>query len=325
VHSAKHYLSFWRKIVKFNNNQFTKLTINRFEAIYQLLLSSDTQKKSERIFLVIAILSFIIHLSIILLVNFGIVDSGSASDFFKNPITAIYTPFSFILVYEVYLLIYFLPRSLTTYVNKQYEIILLIIMRRLFKDLGKLEISSDWFSIKNDLQFTYDIATSLLLFFLIYLFYIQSRKKHEIIPDRSQYREGTDRYIGLKKIIASCLVPIVILLAGYSFISWLLDSINAFGQSGESFKNINNIFFEQFFSLLIIVDVLLLLTSFFYTDKFHNVIRNSGFIISTILLRISFTVEGLLNNLLVIVAVIFGLVILVIHNKFEEKIYAEKS
>lgn len=301
------------------------MTINHFQAIYQLLLSPTAQKKTERIFLVIAILSFFIHLTIILLVNFGIIDSRNASDFFKNPIVAIYTPFSFILVYEVYLLIYFLPKSLTTYVNKQYEIILLIIMRRLFKDLGKLEISSDWFSIKNDLQFTYDIATSLLLFFLIYLFYVQSRKNHEIKYDRSLSREGTDKYIVLKKIIASCLVPIVIILAAYSFFSWLLDSINAFGQSGEFFKNINNIFFEQFFSLLIIVDVLLLLTSFFYTDKFHNVIRNSGFIISTILLRLSFTVEGLLNNLLVVVAVIFGLVILLIHNKFEEKINAEKS
>lgn len=299
--------------------------MSRFETIYQILLSPATQKRSERIFLVIAILSFFIHLCIILLVNFGIINYENASDFFKNPIIAIYTPFSFILVYEVYLLIYYLPRSLTTYVNKQYEIILLIIMRRLFKDLGKLEISSDWFSIKNDLQFTYDIATTLMLFFLIYLFYVQSQKKYENNPGISLFRDGTVKYIGLKKIIASCLVPIVLILAGYSFISWVLDSINAFGQSGESFKNINNIFFEQFFSLLIIVDVLLLLTSFFYTDKFHNVIRNSGFIISTILLRLSFTVEGLLNNLLVIVAVIFGLLILVIYNKFEEKINIKNS
>lgn len=286
------------------------------------MLSPSTQKRCERIFLFIAILSFLIHLIMIFLVNLGIIGSGKAPDFFKNPIVAIYTPFSFILVYEVYLLIYYLPRSLSTYVNKQYEIILLIIMRRLFKDLSKLEISSEWFRIKNDLQFTYDLATSLLLFFLIYLFYGLSRKKQESISENNLFREGTDKYINLKKIIASCLVPVVIVLASYSFISWLLDSIIAFGQSGESFKNINNIFFEQFFSVLIIVDVLLLLTSFFYTDKFHNVIRNSGFIISTILLRLSFTVEGLMNNLLVIVAVVFGLIILFIHNKFEERIKA---
>ncbi len=96
--------------------------------------------------------------------------------------------------------------------------------------------------------------------------------------------------------------------------------VNTFEKSAEVFKNINNVFFEQFFSLLIIVDVILLLVSFFYTDQFHKVIRNSGFIISTILIRLSFTVEGVMNNILVITAVIFGLLIIVIHNKFERKI-----
>lgn len=96
--------------------------------------------------------------------------------------------------------------------------------------------------------------------------------------------------------------------------------VNTFEKSAEVFKNINNVFFEQFFSLLIIVDVILLLVSFFYTDQFHKVIRNSGFIISTILIRLSFTVEGVMNNILVITAVIFGLLIIAIHNKFERKI-----
>jgi hypothetical protein len=50
-------------------------------------------------------------------------------------------------------------------------------MRRLFKDLSNLKISPDWLTIKYDLQFTYDIVTSLLLFFLIFLFYKQSLKK----------------------------------------------------------------------------------------------------------------------------------------------------
>jgi len=126
-------------------------------------------------------------------------------------------------------------------------------------------------------------------------------------------------------LIASGLVPVVLILAVYSFLNWFLNSILGFDQPGDSFTNINNIFFEQFFSLLIIVDVLLLLVSFFYTDKFHYVIRNSGFIISTILIRLSFTVEGLMNNLLVLLAVIFGLIILIIHNQFEESINMEKS
>jgi len=296
-----------------------------FDVVYQKLLSAKTQEKSERVFLIIAIVSFIIHLLVIGLVKMNIISLDTNSNLFQNPIAAIYTPFSFILVYEVYLLIYYLPRSLTTYVNKQYEIIMLIIMRRLFKDLSNLKISSDWFSIKYDLQFTYDILTSVILFFLIYLFYKQSKVRFPSNETDELKAEGTNKYIKIKKIIASSLVPVVLGLAIYSFLNWFMESIITFEKSGDAFKNINNVFFEQFFSLLVIVDVLLLLVSFFYTDKFHKVIRNSGFIISTILIRLSFTVDGLMNNLLVVVAILFGLAILIIHNKFEASIDAEQK
>ena len=61
---------------------------------------------------------------------------------------------------------------------------------------------------------------------------------------------------------------------------------------GIPFKNLNNVFFDQFFGVLIVVDVALLQSSLFLTNDFHKVIRNSGFIISTILIRLSFSVEG---------------------------------
>jgi hypothetical protein len=175
------------------------------------------------------------------------------------------------------------------------------------------------------LQFTYDLITSLFLFFLIYLFYTQSKKRFSQNEAIEFTVEGTTKYIKIKKIVSACLVPIVILLSIYSLIDWLLVTFNSFEDSSKSFQNINNVFFEQFFSLLIMVDVVLLLISFFYTDQFHKVIRNSGFIISTILIRLSFSVDGLLNNTLIIAAIIFGLLILIIHNKFEQHIESEKN
>lgn len=291
-----------------------------FNCYLHQLLTPSSQHKVERFFLQIAIISFVIHLGLIFLINYSIISIDATSDLLKSPIAAIYTPFSFLIVYEVYLLIYYLPRSVTSYVNKQYEIILLIIMRRLFKDLSNLKISSDWFTIKYDLQFTYDLLTSLLLFYLIYIFYSQSQKKYHNDITIEQTEKGRVKYTAIKKNVASLLVPVVFILAIYSFVSWLIEMVNTFEKSAEVFKNINNVFFEQFFSLLIIVDVILLLVSFFYTDQFHKVIRNSGFIISTILIRLSFTVEGVMNNIIVITAVIFGLLIIVIHNKFERKI-----
>ena len=99
-----------------------------FNSYLHQLLTANTQHKVERFFLQIAIISFVIHLGLIFFINFSILSIDATSDLLKSPIAAIYTPFSFLIVYEVYLLIYYLPRSVTSYVNKQYEIILLIIM-----------------------------------------------------------------------------------------------------------------------------------------------------------------------------------------------------
>ena len=302
------------------------MSINKkFEILYQKLLSDKTKEKSERVILVIAIASFIIHLVIIGLVDFKIISLNTTSDLLKNPIAAIYTPFSFILVYEVYLLIHYLPKSFTIYISKQYEIITLIIIRRLFKDLSTLSLSSDWFEIKYDLQFTYDIVASVLLFFLIYQFYKQSKKRYPSAKKSAVQSESISRFIKIKKVLATFLVPVLIVVAIYSFINWCINTINPGANNLVTFQNINNIFFEQFFTVLIIADVILLLFSFFHTDEFHKVIRNSGFIISTILIRLSFSVSGLLNTILILSAIIFGLLILIIHNKFEKEIASEHS
>jgi hypothetical protein len=300
------------------------MEISKFlEKFYQKLLSKKTKEQSERVILWIALVSFIIHLLLIGLIHFDIISINEPSNLLKNPIAAIYTPFSFILVYEVYLLVYYLPKSTSTYISKQYEIIALIIIRRLFKDLSDLSLSSDWFNIKNDLQFTYDLLASVLLFYLIYLFRVQRTRVYRTIENSKTHSLSISKFINAKKWIATALVPILLIIAIYSFLNWSIGIFQPFNDNAISFKNINNIFFEQFFNILIIADVILLLFSFFHTDEFHKVIRNSGFIISTILIRISFSVSGIINNLLIVSAILFGLSILFIHNKFEKKLAEE--
>lgn len=298
---------------------------NLLETLYQKFLSEKTRKSSEWIILSIAIASFISHLVLIYLVDFGVISINNSSDLLRNPIAAIYTPFSFILLYEVYLLIYYLPKSFTTYIGKQYEIMTLIVIRRLFKDLSNLTLTTDWFNLKYDLQFTYDLATSILMFFLIYLFYVQSKITYDSKPLNQSQLGAVSRFVKIKKVIATALVPIFILLAIYSFVDWSIKIIDPVVSSSSSFANINNIFFEQFFTFLIFADVILLLFSFFLTDEFHKVIRNSGFIISTILIRLSFSITGLLNNILIVCAIIFGLLIILVHNKFAKSIALQKN
>lgn len=281
--------------------------------LYQIFLSEYAKKRIEKIILYVALFGFFIHLILIYLSKFGFLTFLSESELFTNPISSIYTPFSFILIYEVYLLIYYLPKSFTTYITKQYEIITLIIIRKLFKDLSVIELSSDWFDIKGDLQFTYDILASIILFYLIYQFQKQGmRKPQQTIRNKPKI----ERFIFRKKVIAVVLVPLFFALALFTLINWTLN-VSLTSNDFPGFETINNLFFDEFFTILILVDVVLLLISFFYTDKFHKIIRNSGFVVSTILIRLSFGVSGLTSTILIVLAVLFGLTIILIHNKYE--------
>ena len=223
------------------------------EKLYQKLLSEKTKERSEKVILWIALVSFGIHLLMIGLIHFNIITINEPSNLLKNPIAAIYTPFSFILVYEVYLLIYYLSKSTSTYISKQYEIIALIIIRRLFKDLSDLSLSANWFKMKNDLQFTYDLVASVLLFYLIYLFHIQRTKVYRTIENNENHSSSISKFINAKKWIAISLVPILLVIAIYSFFNWSTGVFLPLESNAISFKNINNIFFEQFFNILITI------------------------------------------------------------------------
>lgn len=288
--------------------------MNLLNKLYKVFLSEHAKKKIEKTILYIALVGFCIHLILIYLSKFGVIDITSQSELFNNPISAIYTPFSFILIYEVYLLIYYLPKSFTTYITKQYEIITLIIIRKLFKDLSTIELTSDWFEVKGDLQFTYDILASIILFYLIFQFQKQGMIKSQL---QNHTKPKIERFINRKKIIAVVLVPIFFAMALTTLITWT-SGVSIASNDYPSFGTLNNLFFDEFFTVLILVDVVLLLISFFYTDKFHKIIRNSGFVVSTILIRMSFGVSGIISTILIVAAVVFGLFIIIIHNKYEK-------
>ena len=285
-----------------------------FDKLHIIFFSETTKRYIEKLILYIALFSFLAHLLLIYLSEFEILKLFPESDLFKNPVSAIYTPFSFILIYEVYLLIYYLPKSFTTYITKQYEIITLIIIRKLFKDLSSLQLTTDWFEVKGDLQFTYDIVASLVLFYLIFQFQKQG-KRFSIKVDIDESK--IQRFIKIKKVIATTLVPIFLILGLNTFINWSFE-ISLSANMLPSLDKINSLFFDEFFTVLILVDVVLLLVSFFYTDKFHKIIRNSGFIVSTILIRLSFGVSGFISTILIVAAVLFGLLMILIHNQYEK-------
>ena len=285
--------------------------IKTVENIFSGLFSEGNLKKFEKFILISATLGFIVHLLLILLNNNGYVDLSFFQDkLFVNPISAIYTPFSFILIYEAFLLIYFLPRSFTTSIAKQFEIMSLILIRKIFKDIPNVNLDDNWIQNESNLQLIYDLVGVLAVFFLIYLF----KKLKEDLP-KLPVHQNLDRFISYKKLISLFLVPTLSLLCVFSFLDWYNYVFLDIGTS----SNIDYLFFESFFTILILVDVFILLVSFQYTERYSQLIRNTGFIISTILLRLSFSAVGLTSLLLLVSGIVFGLIILLIYNNMERQ------
>ena len=279
--------------------------------IFSLVFSEKNIKKTEKYILYIASLGFILHLILILLNYYNIIEiSFGDSNLLTNPISALYTPFSFILIYEAFLLVYYIPRSFSTAISKQYEIMSLIIIRKIFKDIPLVDLNANWLTTSNNLQLIYDLLGILIVFFLIYLF----KKIRKKSPKKFNSKK-LDLFIASKKIISLLLTPILIIVCCLSFYSWLIG----IGDETAISENINYLFFTDFFTLLILADVFILLLSFQYTERYCQIIRNTGFIISTILLRLSFSTNGLSSILLIISGIIFGLLILYIYNLMAEK------
>ena len=281
----------------------------KINIVFGKVFSDRNLRVFEKLILFLATSGFIIHLLLILLNNKGYVNLSFFNDsLFVNPISAIYTPFSFILIYEAFLLIYYLPRSFTTSIAKQFEIMSLILIRKIFKDIPEVNLSDNWILNESNLQLIYDLTGVLIVFYLIYLF----KKLKDNLPQLPVHT-NLERFLGYKKLISLLLIPTLIILCIISFLDWY----GAVFIGGENSPNIDYLFFVEFFGILILVDVFILLISFQYTERYSQLVRNTGFIISTILLRLSFNAVGLTSITLLISGIIFGLIILYIYNKME--------
>ena len=283
---------------------------NRVNTIFTTVFGDQIRKKFESVILSLAGLGFLIHLILIALkANEVSFLAGTNSSLLNDPIIAIYTPFSLILIYEVYLLVFYLPRSFTSCVSKQFEIISLIVIRKIFKDIPLMDLKGDWYLSQHNLELVVDLFGFLLLFLLIFFF----NKGKNKFPKKEVIDPKLLKFINSKKIVSLVLLTLLVSASIYSLATWSLNLYN-----DRFINNIDSVFFNQFFTLLILTDVIILLISFRYTEEYSKLIRNTGFIIATILIRLSFSADGFLNIILILTGVIFALLILQIYNAMED-------
>ncbi|MEY2761273.1 MAG: hypothetical protein RLZZ96_1173 [Bacteroidota bacterium] len=274
------------------------IMLQRASNLFDQLVSPIHVRRTEVFILRLAILAFLIHLFCIFL--------GNNVDYFKHfqhsYLKAIYTPFSFILFYEVLQLVIILPKSISEFIGKQFEVITLITLRSFFHDIADIDFLKS-FSLSDThlLSLFYDLVASLIMLLCTIVYYKinANSKRAEIIAD-------IKRLIGIKKIVSLLMIGILLCLSFFSFSSWIIDTFQAF-QTNQNYPNPNTVFYSEFFNVMIFVDVFLLLVSFLYHFSFFTVFRNASFIITTILLRMSLTSERPVNYLLVLVGFAFSI------------------
>ncbi len=266
---------------------------------FDTYFSSKNIRKIELVILRVAVFSFLLHLALIFL--------GNNFLFFRNfqhsYLKAIYTPFSFILLYEVFLLVIIIPKSISEFVGKQFEVITLITLRSFFHDIAELDLNNSINIYNHDfISLMYDLCAAILMLGLTILYYkiYQNNGKAEVVNQ-------LNNFINIKKMVSLGMIVILLLLSISSFYNWGSEMIIAL-QTDSNYPNSNAVFYSDFFSIMIFVDVLLLIISFTYHFSFFTIFRNASFIITTILIRMSLTIEKPMNYIIILIGFLFSII-----------------
>jgi len=278
--------------------------VNNHTKIYQFLSREAVKEKIEVLTVYLSFFFFLSHLLLIGLRNF-FPELTLLQPLSANYLSALYTPFSIILVYEVYLLILALPLSFTNSVRKQYEIISLIIIRNVFKDISMFD---DFAQLAEQTEvitrIASDLGSGLLLFFLVGVFHQVSlkRKKFSFLTD-DQIR----RFVYLKERVALLLLIIFIGLTLFSVYDFMAEAYGLIAY-GETFTiDLGVVFFVEFYTIMIFSDVFIFIASFMFSQTYSRLLRNAGFVCSTVILRISLSVESELSGWIAAVAAVTGI------------------
>ena len=249
----------------------------------------------------VAIIGFLTHLALWALHSSGRIEIlGDSVELVQSPLSALYTPFSILLVYEVYQLIRTIPESFSSSVGKQYEIATLLVVRDILKRLSEVSNSQGW-EINDDVGFLLVECAAFIALFYTSLTYHKISTKSD---DDEILSDDVTTFITTKMAVANVMLIVFIAIGGFSLISW----IGAVQDGGGSVDRA--IFFLDFFTFLILADILILLISYWFYTDFGNLARNTGFVLSTVIIRVAISSEGVSSMILFTLSGVLGIAIL---------------
>lgn len=281
--------------------------IRGLAAVFDALDSPPVRAWLERLVVAGATLGFLVHLGVIGIARlFPELPLTVFAGIDESPLHAVYTPFSVILFYEVVLLVFALAASHTGEIAKQYQIISLIVVRGVFKDIGGFDNLENWLAEPAAVKAVlFDMAGAVAMFMIVTGFTLL-----RYVTPKMQVHRDLAGFIRLKKAVAVLLLAVLVTLAAANLASWagLVERLPALLAPPPI--DVDLFFFPRFFEFMIFTDVFLLIVSLAYHDRYEYVFRNAGFVISTVLLRVSLSTPKPYDVGLALIAMLYGLAVL---------------
>ena len=268
----------------------------------------DTADSRVKIFaLTSAVVGFVVHLLLWALHTSGKFQvQGETANLLKSPFSSLYTPFSVLLAYEAYQLIREIPTSFSNSVGKQFEIVTLLVVRDIFKNLSLLEFNNEW-TLDDRMQL---LLIECITFVVLFYTSMSYRKCSLSLMVSTMNVDDLKTYIKSKRIIAQILLFTYLIIASLAFTGWIQGVMLGEGDADRK------IFFLDFFTCLIMADILILLMFYRYSDDFNALARNTGFVLATVMLRVAIGAPGVSSMVLFIVSGVLGIAILRITQHF---------
>ncbi len=255
-------------------------------------------EKVHRKISVLLVVFFVISLLVIELKRQQLLPAALAQMVPGNHFYAIGGAFTVILVLEVISLIFVLPCSFSRSVGKQFEILSLILMRNAFKELSHFQEPVTFAGNEQGvLHILSDGFGAVVIFGLLGVYYMLQKKctLQKKCEEKGEHVEDLYSFVAAKKAIALMLLAAFLVMGARALYAAVL---------GISHGD----FFHDFYTLLIITDILLVLVAQCFHPTFYSVFRNSGFALSTMIIRFALVAPVYYNVLLGLAAI--GLAIL---------------
>ena len=233
----------------------------------------------------------------------------------RSYFSAIYTPFSVILFYEVLMLIAALPQSATHSIAKQFEIVSLIFVRRFFHDIAEIgDVGQLTRLTQETLPIFLDIGAGLVMFLLVTVF-LRIARRWTAGSEASARSPEVAKFIQRKKGLALGLTAILVCLVAYNLFRLIRDLYQQVYPDGTTIRlDMHMNFFTDVFAVMIFTDVLIVIFSLSISGSYGLVFRNAMFVVSTILIRLSLSAAGPYSVLLALAGIASGIVTLLIYD-----------